>query len=323
MRYNAYGWATMIRYYTKHSPAEEFQEISVPPPEGGVWVYAEHPTPEELLKLIERYKLDPNIIRDLHDRDELPRAELSGDSFYVFFRSAGRNKHGEVVTAPLLSVITPNTFLTFTAENTLAVEKIMGAATHAGISTYDPATLLISTLSAIVVDYEVLIQRTGRYIKDIGHRLRSHEVDNSDFVHFVTIEDNLNEYSHNLAEMLTVAERLVENKQYKLSIRDQEALNDTILHVKQLLSGVKSHALTIASIRNAYSTIANNTLNRRMKTLTVFTVLITLPNVFFGMYGMNVILPFQDQGWAYAFIVIFTMILVFTVYALAKRFKIF
>lgn len=313
----------MIRYFTKHSPSEEFQEISVPPPEGGVWVYAEHPTPEELQKLTERYNLDANIIRDLHDRDELPRTELSDDSFYVFLRSAGRNKHGEVVTAPLLSIITPGAFITLTSENILAAEKIMSVATHAGIRTHDTSALLISTLSAIVTDYEALVQRTGRYIKDIGHRLRSHEVDNSDFVHFVTIEDNLHEYSHNLAEMLTVAERLVENKQYELNRRDQEALNDTILHMKQLLSGVKSHVLTIASIRNAYSTIANNTLNRRMKTLTVFTVLITLPNVFFGMYGMNVILPFQEEGWAYSFIVLFTILLVFAVYTLAKRFKIF
>lgn len=313
----------MIRYYTKHSPSEEFQEISVPPPEGGVWVYAEHPTAEELSGLVDRYDLDANIIRDLHDRYELPRAELSGSTFYVFLRSAGRNKHGEVETAPLLSIITADAYLTLTSENTLAASKIMHAASHAGIRTTDAPALLVSTLAAIVTDYEELIHRTGRYIKDIGHRLRSHEVDNSDFVHFVTIEDNLNEYSQNLTEMLAVAERIVENKQYILSTRDTEALNDTILHMKQLITGVKSHALTIASIRNAYSTIANNTLNRRMKTLTVFTVLITLPNVFYGMYGMNVALPFQEEPWAYTAIVVFTIVLILGIYLLAKRLKIF
>lgn len=313
----------MIHYYTKHSPTEEFQEISVPPPEGGVWVYAEHPTAEELNALVERYELDPNIIRDLHDRDELPRAELSGNIFYVFLRSAGRNKHGEVVTAPLLSIITPDTYLTLNSDNTLSADKIMNAATHGGIRTTDAPALLISTLAATVADYEELIRRTGRYIKDTGHRLRTHEVDNSDFVHFVTIEDNLNEFSQNLSEMTAVAERIIENKLYELSTRDTEALNDTILHMNQLVSSVASHGLTIASIRNAYSTIANNNLNRRMKTLTVFTVLIALPNVFYGMYGMNVILPFQDQPWAYAVIVVFTIFLIFTVYALAKRLKIF
>jgi magnesium transporter len=313
----------MIRYYTKHSPTEQFQQISVPPPEGGTWVYAEHPTDSELEALIDRYDLDPNIISDLHDRDELPRVEFSGNALYIFLRSTGRNKHGEVLTAPLLSIITADTFLTLNSENTLAAEKIMSSASHAGIRTTDAPALVISTLAAIVTDYEELIHRTGRYIKDTGHRLRTHEVDNSDFVHFVTIEDNLNQFEQNLTEMVAVAESLKENKHYELSVRDREALNDTVLHMNQLITGVKSLALTIASIRNAYSTIADNNLNRRMKTLTVFTVLIALPNVFYGMYGMNVPLPFQQEPWSYTIIVLFTIVLIFGVYAIAKRFRVF
>lgn len=313
----------MLRYYTKHTPGEEFNEVHVPPPEGGVWVYAEQPTEEDLQELIERYQLDGNILSDLRDKDELPRIEYSGGSLYVFLRTASRTKHGEVVTAPLLTVITPKAFIVLNSTNVLTVHKIIRALTHTDVRSSDTGALLISTLAATIADYEVLIHRTGKYIKDIGHRLRNHEVNNRDFIHFVTIEDNLNEYSLNLNEMLVVAERLRENKHFPLKARDDEALNDIILHVKQLSSNVGSHALTINSIRNAYSTIANNNLNLRMKTLTVLTVLITLPNVFYGMYGMNVPLPFQDAPWAYGAIVVFTIFLILGVYALAKRFRLF
>lgn len=313
----------MLRYFVKHSPGEEFRELTVPTPEGGFWVYGEHTTQAEIDLLTERYQLDPNILRDLQDRDELPRFEQSGDSFYIFLRSAGRNKHGEAVTAPLLSIITPKVFLMLNSETTLAADKIMMIASHANARTSDGAAMVLSILAATVVEYEELIQRTNRYIKDIGHRLRTHEVDNNDFVHFVTIQDNLNEFSHNLTEMLAVAERLIDNKHFKLSSRDEESLHDVILHMKQLITGVKSSVLTLVSIRDAYSTISNNTLNRRLKTLTVFTVLITLPNVLFGMYGMNIALPLQDSPWAYGGIVIFTILLVLLVYAIAKRAKVF
>jgi Mg2+ and Co2+ transporter CorA len=60
-----------------------------------------------------------------------------------------------------------------------------------------------------------------------------------------------------------------------------------------------------------------------MKTLTVLTILIALPNVFYGMYGMNVSLPFADQPWAYAVVVLFTFVLIIAVYLLARRFRIF
>jgi magnesium transporter len=60
-----------------------------------------------------------------------------------------------------------------------------------------------------------------------------------------------------------------------------------------------------------------------MKTLTVFTVLIALPNVFYGMYGMNVNLPFKDAPWAFSAVVGFTIFLLLVVYLTAKRLRIF
>ncbi len=40
-----------------------------------------------------------------------------------------------------------------------------------------------------------------------------------------------------------------------------------------------------------------------MTILTVATILIALPNVIFGMYGMNVRLPFESARWAFEAIV--------------------
>jgi Mg2+ and Co2+ transporter CorA len=115
----------------------------------------------------------------------------------------------------------------------------------------------------------------------------------------------------------------MENKRDIFVGRDIEALEDIILHVNQLLVSVASHSQSVNSIRNAYSTIANNTLNHRMKTLTVLTVLITLPNVFYGMYGMNVALPFADEPWAYVGITVFTIMIVIVAFLLVRRLKVF
>lgn len=311
----------MLRHYTKHSPGEEFRQVHTPHTEG-VWTHAERPTDEELEIVEKSHNLDPNIVNDLRDNEELPRVEYSGDTLYVFLRSAQRSKHGEVITAPLLAAATTDAFITLTSTNSVAESKIVNAL-HQDARSEDKGALLLSTFTAVIVDYQVLINRTGKYIKDIGHRLRTHEVNNSDFVHFVTIEDNLNEYTLNLTGMRAVAERLRENKHDTFSAKDCEALDDLVLFISQLISIVSSHGQSVTSIRNAYSTIANNNLNRRMKTLTVLTVLITLPNVFFGMYGMNVSLPFENEAWAYSAIVLFTLGLILSVYLLAKRFKVF
>lgn len=311
----------MISCFRKQSAKDPFHQVRTLSDD--LWVHADNPSEDELHQLIEYYKLDANIVRDVNDMSELPRSERSGESTYVFLRPALRSKHGQVMTSPLLAIVTPHAFLTIARTNALGAADIIAAGEGRDLRTDDRAAMLLLTMNAIARQYQDLVSHTGNYIQDIKHKLQNHEVGNKDFIHFVTIEDNLNEYQFCLQDTLAVTERLKDNNHDFFSDDELETLDDTKLYIKQLMSAVSSHIQSIASIRNAYSTIANNTLNLRMKTLTVFTVLIALPNVFYGMYGMNVPLPFQEAPWAYGVIVVFTIGLVFGVYAIAKRFRLF
>ena len=107
-----------------------------------------------------------------------------------------------------------------------------------------------------------------------------HEVENSDFIKFVAIEDTLNEYRSSLEGMSRVITQLMENRRHLFKTRDLEALEDVDLHIRQVLVAISSSTHTISSIQNAYSTVANNTLNQRMKALTAITILLAIPNVF-------------------------------------------
>lgn len=311
----------MLKYYVRPTVEEPFRQLPGYTDQPGLWVHAEQPQHSDLVTLGEQFGLDRNILRDVMDKDELPRVEAKDDELYVFFRSILRTKHGEIDSAPLLGVLSPRAFVSLSLTNAISDQKIAVAAHN--VPTDDAESLLLATFTAIITDYETSIAKTGRHIKDTGHRLKTHEVNNNDFIRFVTIEDNLGIYSLNLTSMLTVAERLRDNKLYKLSRQNIESIDDIILHIRQLLASVQMLTQTVVSIRNAYSTIANNNLNLRMKKLTVLTVLIALPNVFYGMYGMNVVLPFQDSPWAYGVVVGFTALLILLVYALAKRFRLF
>lgn len=310
----------MLSYYTKHSPNEDFQKTSSPP-DGNTWVVAEDTRLEELSVLVDRFHLDLNIVRDVLDNNELPRVEFSDDCLYVFLRTPHTADLGEIVSLPLLVVVSDSAFLTISTAKLPKPSEVMTAGSVARTS--DTEILLLSTLAATVSSYETYIQKTAKYIKDTGHRLRSHEANNKDFINFVTVEDNLNDFQMDLSSMLTVAQRLKDNMHGHLSEDDIEAIDDIALYIQQLLVSVSIHTKIVTSIRNAYSTVANNNLNQSMKTLTVLTVLIALPNVFYGMFGMNVPLPFSSEPWAYPAIVLFTILLIILVVALAKRFRLF
>lgn len=311
----------MLAYYAKRSQGEGFERLNAPLNEGGIWVDGSNVSDSEIETVIERFGLDANVVSDVRDRGELPRVEYSGETAYVFLRIPRLSKTGHVLTLPLLGIIKNDSFITLTIGDSVAPESV-GLSTLP-ITTEHTETLLLGVMAAIVASFEDMIAHTSRSITDTANRLKTHDITNRDFIHFVTVEANLNHCLMNLNSTLAMTKRLRENKRDSLGTDSIEALDDIGLHIEQLLVSINSHLGSVESIRNAYSTVANNTLNQRMKTLTVFTVLITLPNVFYGMYGMNVTLPFGHEPWAYGAIVGFTVAVMLTVFLLAKKLRIF
>lgn len=309
-------WLCMLKYYVRRSSGEDFQKVATPPKDN-VWIHGDSVTEEELAFLAQAYGFNRNILVDVLDKNELPRVEQQDDGLYVFVRTAQRNKNSQVITRPMLLAVRGTIFINLseadTANHALAVPSVIAQSS-------DTTSLLLGTFATTISEYETLMQRTGNHIAETENRLRTHEVTNDDFIRFVTVENNLNEYRTSLNGMQAVGERL---REHMTDDGDLEALDDILLYIRQLIVIVTSHVHRVTSIRNAYGTIANNVLNQRMKTLTVLTLMIALPNVFFGMYGMNVALPFQTAAWAYGSIMMAGIAVTVIVYIVAKKRGIF
>ncbi len=311
----------MLSYYAKRSKNEGFTRVKTFH-EYTTWIHGDTVTQQELDELAKTHNLQSNILRDVRDKNELPHIEYGKDgTVYAFLRVPLLREDHEVVTTPLLLILTKSRFFTLGYGSTFSPDEMIKRFELDHLSR--PTHLALLTAAEVISEYEVLIQKSAQAIKDVRRRLRTHEVTNRDFIRFATIEDNLNEYKTNLDGMEVLIQHFHENRRAVFRDDDLEMIDDILLHIKQLIVTSASQSQTVTSIRNAYTTIANNTLNQRMKTLTVFTVLIALPNVFYGMYGMNIALPFADMPWAYPVIVLFTLFLIIAVYIRARRSKLF
>jgi len=289
----------MLQYYAKKSFNEDPQ-LTKEAPMDRAWVYGANVTDDELHRLAEMYALDAGILKDVHDKNELPRAEYSQGLLYVFIRAPHQSSRGNVATVPFLAVLKGSLLITLSSKEYVLPADLFS---QTKVDMKSTKHVFLQLTSHVIGQYETFIHQTGAYIQNTEHRLRSHEVDNKDFINFVTVEHDLNEYHTNLTALQALLARLRENRHEIFGDKDCEFIEDMILHVNQLLVATESHKNTIDSIRNAYTTISNNTLNQRMKKLTLLTLLIALPNVFFGMFGMNVILPYEHEPWMYAAII--------------------
>lgn len=307
----------MITYYYKNIRSKQLSILDEYQP--GSWVCVENPNQKDIDKLIEQFSLDSGHMQDVLDADEMPRLEKEGDLTYIFIRYAYTNDDLELTTAPLLFVVGPDLFLTVALRNFPRLQHFTTGKLQ--FSTAQHAKLILLIMDQVVDQYEIFINNISRQIKVIRSRLRSHEVGNQDFIDFVLIEDELNEFLSAMLPTTAILRRLMLGRHIKLDTDEQDLVEDLLLNNEQSIEGCHSNVKSIVNIREAYSTIASNNLNRTMKILTGATVIVALPNVFFGMYGMNVALPFMNDWWAYYAVVGVTIcaVIIFLLIARAKR----
>jgi magnesium transporter len=272
----------------------------------------------EIDSLVSRFGLDAGHLADAMDDDEMPRLEREGDTTYIFIRYAYRDAQHNLTTLPLLFVIGPELCLTIARQNLPFLQRFTTG--EVSFSTPQRSRLVLQIVSQVIEQYEEYANGISRQIKTMRTRLRNHDVEGADFVDFVLIEDELNEYLSALLPMTAILKRLLLGRYMALADGDSDLVEDLLLNAEQSIEGCQSSIKSIVNIREAYATIASNNLNRTMKVLTIATVMIALPNLFFSMYGMNVTTPFHQENWAWLFVV-FLSILTSVVVFFAARHK--
>ena len=295
----------MITYYYKNIRSKSLEKLEKYKP--GAWVYVEAPTRDELKQLVDTFELDPGHVRDVLDDDEMPRLEKEDDKTYLFTRFAFTGDHLQITTTPLLMVMSEHVFISIAARPIPRIERF--ANEKIKFNTTQRTKLLLQILDQTVDQYEVFLNTISRQIKSIRARLRVEEIRNKDFVDFVQIEDELNEFLSALTPTNSILRRLLLGKHIKLYEEDEDIVEDLLLNNEQTIEGCRSSLKSVVNIREAYSTIMANNLNQIIRVLTVLTVVISIPTLIASIYGMNVDLPFDRNPTAFAFIMLFSFLI--------------
>ena len=295
----------MITYYFRAKPSDaECSQLDRFKP--GAWVHVSDPTEDELVQLAESFDLELDILQDVLDENEMPRLERDGGNSYLFTRQPITNDEFRITTAPLLFVVTKSTLLTFTRERFLRLDRLIDA--KVAFSTKQHVALMLRILNEIDDEYEAKLNSISRQIKEIRSRLRVEEIRNKDFVDFVTIEDVLNEFLTALVPTNAILRRLLLGRHVQLPEQDKDLVEDLQLNSEQSIEACRSTLKTIVNIREAYSTIMTNNLNRVIRLLTILTVVISIPTLITSTYGMNVALPGEQSQLAFVGIFVASLV---------------
>lgn len=305
----------MITNYYKSIRSLEVKELAEP--QRGSWIYVEAPTTDEVALLTKKLKLEEGYLQDALDEDEMPRLEREDGNSYMFVRYAYKTSRGELETAPLLIIFDKEHVVTVSPVRLPSLEVFLKG--RISSATTQRAKLVLLLLAHISDEYDFYINKTSRQIKAIRARLRGQGIRNQDLIDFVTIEDELNEFLASLLPTNATLRRLLVGRHIPLFEEDQDIVEDLLLNNEQSIEAIRSNLRSIANIREAYSAISSNNLNQTITLLTLATILVALPNVFFGMYGMNIPLPFEHSHWAFAALVLINLALIVGIIVAARK----
>ncbi len=297
----------MISYFFRSKTTDtECKELDAF--KAGAWVYVDNPTEDELARLATKHDLEEDILLDVLDENEMPRVERDdNDYMYLFTRHPYIDDDLYVTTSPILFIVTDKTLFTIALRRMPRIDKFINAKLN--FATTEHIALLLEVLDQIDDEYDAKLNALSRQINAIRSRLRVEEIHNKDFVDFVVIEDVLNDFLTALTPTNSILKRLVLGKHISLHDSHKDLVQDLLLNNEQSIEGCKSNLKTIVSIRDAYSTIMSNNLNRVIRLLTVLTVLLAIPTLITSTYGMNIGLPHQNNPLAFLGVMLFALLL--------------
>lgn len=268
----------------------------------GSWISVQSPTEDEIKHLVATYALDEGLLRDALDFYEVPRVEIDGSVTYIFARYP-YSEEDRIFTAPFLIAIGENFFLTVSSQPFPIEEKFLSG--EIDFFTTQKTKLFLQFFFQITASYNALLNNINRRVRAAGIKLE--RIENRDIIQFVAFENILNDFISALVPTSTMLQNLLSGKFLRLYKNDQDLIEDLFLNNGQLVEMCNTNIKTIGNIRETYSSIMTNNLNRVIRRLTALTVIFMVPNIISGYFGMNVALPYAESVFAFSGILAFTL----------------
>lgn len=290
----------MITYFFRTLKDDSLKQIQGS--RAGVWVHAEAPTEEELAQLTNELSLDKGIIEDAQDFFEVPRLERTDNITYFFTRYPFNEQTEDIDTAPLLVVLGESFVLTIAQRPVPQFEQFWQEKTVA--HTTQKTRLFIQIMQVITRSFERQLVGLRRAVH--RDRIKLRKIGNQEIVRLVNYEHRLNDMVAAVGPTNLGLQQVMTGNFIQVFEEDRELMDDLRIDNVQVIDSARSLLKTIQNVRSASEAILTNNLNNRIKTLTVLTILLTVPTIVSSLFGMNVPLPLE--GVPYAFEVVLVLV---------------
>lgn len=286
----------MITTYFNTAKRKKLQEIDEI--RHGSWIHITNATNADLETITTLTGLSLADIDDSLDPLETPRIEYHDGVVIIFVRQP--TTQAQVHTETLTIIVTNQYFITISPTDHEFIAEFLRAENPP--ATTQTTKLLLLVLLKLTRSFTQQVKKVRNTVLT-QERSNIETVTNREIVQLIYNEEVLHQYLSALTPMRSVFESLLLKKYIHFHEDDNDLLEDLLISIRQSVDVCQADLKSIQNLRDSYQIIFTNRLNTAIQTLTVLTVVLTIPTIIGSFYGMNVQLPFMESGQAFPAIV--------------------
>lgn len=272
-------------------------------PESGCWVNVVEPTPEERIWLEQTVGIVPEFVRSALDEEETSHIDYDEDvnqTLVIVDYPSEEDVEDmqdpsmlQYTTLPISAIFlrNENIIVTVSLQESPIVQD-MASGRVRQVNTRMRTRFLLQMLLRISQSYLVHLRRIDRLTVKTESSLYG-SMRNEELLQMLSLEKSLVYFSTSLKSAEVTLNKIMHGKLITLYEEDEDLMEDVMIEVHQAQEMCTIYSDILSGTMDAYASVISNNLNIVMKVLTVITIVMAIPNIVFGFYGMNVSLPFE------------------------------
>ena len=293
--------------------------------EPGAWINLTAPTLEECADISEQFGMDIADVRAALDDEESSRISIEDTYTLVLVdipSAEVRNNRHSYTTIPLGILMTEEVVITVCAEETAVLRTFVEQRVRE-FSTKKQMRFTYQILYNACMVYQSLLRSIDHKRTEIEERIDQNTED-VDLIDLHELESNLVYFAPSLRANGVVLDRLSRYGNLRKYNEDLELLEDVVIENKQAIEMTQIYRDIIKGTRELMSTVINNRLNNAMKYLAAITIVMSIPTIISGLWGMNVSgkwMPLSNTPFGFGILCMVTLAICIVAMIILKRRK--
>lgn len=286
----------MVNFY-RNIDKDKLENISSP--QKNCWVHLSRPTDGEIADIAALTGVDANTFKDALDDEESAHIENT-ENFQMAIidipKAADKNNPG-IYTIPLTIIITDNYFITACSLETNVLEDFFKSKIK-NIDITKKRKLMYQLIYNSFVRFLYYLKLIDRNSNQIQKSLAK-SMQNKELIELLELQKSLVFFSASLSANKSVVQKIVTLYEGKLTAEEKGILDDVIIESKQAIEMCTVYREIIKNTMDTFSYVVSNNQNFIMKFLTAITIIISIPMVIAGWWGMNTGVPFEGRIYGF------------------------